>query len=234
MTRSSFALKTLGLGIFLLGSLAACGGDKPPPKAPDTTPSAEADGGSSDTSTASTDAKDGGSTSTDTAPPSPPPAPAALALPSGSAKLKVEGKKKLDLELKSDGTVNNAGKMAAKISGMELQGPDGKAQLKVDSDGVITTGDGAAYAKFDGDDLTTQTSAKWSIGDDGAMSATDEKGKKSSLGKADGVGSAKRAALLSIAFVTWGTKAPAPPAAKPAPAGKTAPKKPGAAPAPKK
>jgi hypothetical protein len=41
-----------------------------------------------------------------------------------------------------------------------------------------------------------------------------EKGAKSALGKSDGVGPAKRAALLSVAFMMWGTKAPAPPAPK--------------------
>ena len=65
--------------------------------------------------------------------------------------------------------------------------------------------------------------AKWSIGDDGALTQMDDKGKKSNLGKSDGVGSAKKATLLSAAYVAWGLKAPAAKAAKPAgdkPAGK--------------
>jgi hypothetical protein len=122
--------------------------------------------------------------------------------------------------------VNSGGKAVAKITAMELQDPAGKTQLKVDSDGTITTGEGGAYGKFDGDDLTSGT-AKWSIGDDGAVSSTDDKGKKTSVGKADGVGTAKKSALLSAAFVIWGMKAPGAAAAKPATPAKPAdPKKP--------
>jgi hypothetical protein len=208
MTRSSLAATTLALGLIVFGSVAC--GDKPPPKPPESTPSSDTDGGGSSTSSSDSD---GGATtaSGDTKPTgeTPPPAPAALALPSASAKIKFKAKKDFDLELKSDGTLNSGGKAAAKLTGMELQSPDGKGQLKVDSDGNITTADGAAYAKFDGDDLTAQNSAKYSIGDDGALTMTNEKGTKSNMGKTDGVGSAKRASLLSVAFVMWGTKAPA-------------------------
>jgi hypothetical protein len=211
MIRSRLVM-SLGVGLFLLGTYA-CGGDKPPPKPPESTPMSD-EAGTSENGTM--DAKDGGAStaSTDTTTP-PAAAPAALALPAAAAKLKVEGKKKMDVELKSDGTVNSGGKMAAKIAGMELQGADGKPALKVDNDGAIMTAEGGPYAKFEGDDLATQTGTKWSIGDDGAMSSTDDKGKKSSLGKAEGVGSAKRASLLAIAYLSWGTKAPAPKAAKP-------------------
>ena len=216
MTRSSLAATTLALGLIVFGSVAC--GDKPPPKPPESTPSSDTDGGGSSTSSSDTD---GGastaSTGGDTKPAggeTPPAAPAALALPSASAKIKFKAKKDFDLELKSDGTLNSGGKAAAKLTGMELQTPDGKSQLKVDGDGNITTADGAAYAKFDGDDLTAQNSAKYSIGDDGAVTMTNEKGTKSNMGKADGVGSAKRAALLSVAFMMWGTKAPAAPAGK--------------------
>jgi hypothetical protein len=208
MTRSSLAATTLALGLIVLGSVAC--GDKPPPKPPET-PSASSDDGG--TSASSGGDSDGGSTasssggSTDSTPP--PAAAAALALPSASAKMKGKAKTAFDVELKSDGTVNSGGKPAAKITGMELQSPDGKSQLKVDGDGNITTATGDAYAKFDGDDLTAQNGAKYSIGDDGAMSSTNEKGAKKAMGKADGVGSAKRASLLAVAFVMWGTKAPA-------------------------
>ncbi len=216
MTRSSFVVRTLGIGIFLLGTVAC--GDMPPPKPPETTPNAEVDSGDPLATSSGGEAMDGGVPVAD----STPPAPAALALPSAAAKLKVEGKKKLDVEIKSDGTVNNAGKMAAKISGMELAGPDGKTALKVDGDGNIATADGAPYAKFEGDDLTTQTSTRWSIGDDGALSSTDDKGKKTAMGKSEGVGSAKRASLLAVAFISWGMKAPAPKGKKP---GAAVPKK---------
>jgi len=226
MTR--LALKTIGLGT-LIAFAVACGDNKPPPKEPEQAPMTD-DAGALSTSTDTMDA--GAATaSTDSTPP-PPAAPAALALPSGSAKLKFKTTKAFDIELKSDGTVNSGGKAAAKIAGTELQTPDGKSTLKVDGDGNITTADGNPYAKFDGDDLTTQTAAKWSIGEDGAFTQTDDKGKKSNLGKADGVGSAKKATLLAAAYVAWGTKAPAAKGAKPAgdkPAGKPA-GKPGAKP----
>jgi hypothetical protein len=219
MTRSSLAAISLALGLFVFGGVAC--GDKPPTKTPESTPSASDDAGSSTSSSGDTDGGAGGSTDTkasDTAPA----APAGLALPSASAKLKFKSKKDFDVELKSDGTVNSGGKAAGKIAGMELQGPDGKSQLKVDADGNITTADGGAYAKFDGDDLTAMNSAKYSIGDDGAINLTNEKGSKSSMGKADGVGTAKRAALLSVAFVMWGMKPPAAAGGKAKPADKGA------------
>lgn len=190
-----------------MGSIG-CGGE--PPKAPET-PATELDAGSEPTATTTpaVESHDAAATPAvaETAPPPAPPAPAALALPSGSAKLKVKSKKDFDIELKSDGTVNSGGKAVAKVSGMEIQDPAGKTQLKVDSDGNVTTSEGGAYAKFDGDDLTSGSS-KWSIGDDGAFSSTDDKGKKSALGKTEGVGTAKKSALVATAFVVWGLKSP--------------------------
>jgi hypothetical protein len=213
MIRSSFVIRTIGLGLFLAGNIA-CGGDNPPPKPPETTPAAD----TSETTTTPPAAEpaDSGAPSTATTA-EPPPAPAALALPSAAAKVKAKTTKDFDVELKSDGTVSSAGKPVAKITGMELQDKDGKAQLKVDHDGNITTADGSPYAKFEGDTLVTSTGAKWTIADDGTFKATPEKGAEKSVGKATDVGAAKKAALLSIAFVTWGTKAPqAKAAAKPA------------------
>jgi hypothetical protein len=224
MIRSSFVAKGIGLGLIILGSIAC--GEKPPPKPPEaetTSPTSMTDGGETaapTTTESHADAGAGGAAVTETPPP--PAAPAKLDLPAAAAKLKFKAKKDYDLELKSDGTVNSGGKPAAKIMGMELQDPAGKTQLKVDADGTITTGDGGAYAKFEGDDLVSLVGAKYSIGDDGAIGSTDEKGKKTAMGKAEGVGSAKRAALLAVAFTMWGTKAPAPPPGK-----ATAEKKPG-------
>lgn len=204
MTR--LVLQTLGLGT-LIAFAVACGDNKPPPKEPEQTSMSDDAG-----ATASDMPSDPAPTAA--AEPAPPPAPKALDLPSGSAKLKFKTTKAFDLEVKSDGTVNNAGKATAKISGMELSSTDGKSGLKVDSEGNIMTATGDTYAKFEGDDLTTQTMAKWSIGEDGALTQTDDKGKKTNLGKADGVGTAKRATLLAAAYSAWGMKAPAPKAAK--------------------
>lgn len=172
----------------------------------------------------------------------PPPAkPAALDLPAASAKLKVKIKgKDTEIEIKNDGTVNTAGKPTHKIAGMELQDKDGKGLLKADADGNVTqSGDSSPYGKFEGDDLTMLDTSKLSVGDDG-VSQTDAKGKKTALGKAEGVGSAKKATLMVVAFNLWGAKPPAAPkGAKPADTKKAGEKpadtkKPGDKPAPKK
>lgn len=219
-------VKGLALSILLLAA-AACGDNKPPPAAPEAPQAPTGDGGADMPATPGADAaKDAGAAAAETPPP---PKPAALDLPAAAAKLKVKIKgKDTDLEIKSDGTVSTAGKPTHKVTGMELQDKDGKGLLKVDNDGNITQADGSAYAKFEGDDLTALDSTKLSVGDDG-VSQTDAKGKKSPLGKAEGVGSAKKASLLVVSFNLWGTKPPpAPKGAKPAdtkkPADKPAPK----------
>lgn len=210
MTRSSLVIKSFGLGLLLVGSVAC--GDKPPAKEPEAPAPTVVDAGEpAPTSAVETPAAPVASA---TAEATPAPAPTALALPAASAKLKFKTTKDFDVELKSDGTVNSGGKAAAKIAGNELQDSTGKTQLKVDSDGTITTADGGAYAKFDGDTLATNTGAKWMIGDDGAFQSAPEKGAPKSVGKTTDVGAAKRSALLAAAFVTWGTKAPQPAAAK--------------------
>lgn len=224
MTR--LVLKTLGLGT-LIAFAVACGDNKPPPKEPEQTSMSD-DAGAAPTSDMPSEPA-----STAAAEPTPPPAPKTLELPSTSAKVKFKTTKAFDLEVKSDGTVNSGGKSAAKIAGMDLTSTDGKTGLKVDADGNIMTATGDTYAKFDGDDLTTQTSAKWSIGEDGAFTQTDDKGKKTNLGKAEGVGTAKKATLLAAAYVAWGmkapgAKAPAKPAAGDKPAGKATAKTPAA------
>ena len=204
---------TTGLSLSFLLLAAACG-DSKPPATPDTTASA----GDAAADMAST-AGDAGAAMTGDAgaavaeAPPPPPKPAALDLPAASAKLKIKGK---EIEIKSDGTVNTAGKPTHKLMGMELQDKDGKGLLKVDGDNNIMQADGSAYAKFEGDDLTAMDTSKLSVGDDG-VSQTDAKGKKTNLSKAEGVGSAKKGTLLVVAFNLWGTKPPAAPkGAKPA------------------
>jgi hypothetical protein len=182
----------------------------------------------------------GGDAGGGTAEAPPPPKPAALDLPAASAKMKVKIKgKDTEIEIKNDGTVNTAGKPTHKIAGMELQDKDGKGLLKADADGNVMQADSSAYGKFEGDDLTMLDTSKLSVGDDG-VSQTDAKGKKTVLGKAEGVGSAKKATLMVVAFNLWGAKPPAAPkGAKPAdtkkPGDKPADaKKPGDKPAPKK
>jgi hypothetical protein len=211
MMRSSLVV---ALGLILSGSVA-CGGGEKPPNPPTSTPSGTEDAGDTSSSTSIAPVADAGSAaSTEPSTPAPPPAPAKLDLPSASAKAKVNPGKALDLEVKSDGSVNSGGKPSAKISGMELQDKDGKAQLKVDADGNITTADGGPYAKFAGDTLTLGTGVTYAIDDTGSLQMTPEKGPAKSLGKVEGAGTAKRAVLLAVAFGQWGTKAPQPKAPK--------------------
>src|SRR4051794_32274558 len=110
MTRSSFAVRTIGLGLLLAGNFA-CGGEAPPAKPPET-PSTSIDAG--ETPAPATEA-DAGTTATPAATPepAPAPAPAVLALPAAAAKLKVKTTKDFELEVKSDGTVNSGGKATA-------------------------------------------------------------------------------------------------------------------------
>jgi len=230
-----------GLAIsLLLLAAAACGDNKPPPANPETPSSGDGgadmpamggDGGSAM-------AGDAGGGTGEAAPQ---PKPAALDLPAASANMKVKIKgKDTEIEIKNDGTVNTAGKPTHKIMGMELQDKDGKGLLKADADGNVTqSGDSSAYGKFEGDDLTMLDTSKLSVGDDG-VSQTDAKGKKTALGKAEGVGSAKKATLMVVAFNLWGAKPPAAPkGAKPGDAKKPGDKpgdtkKPSDKPAPKK
>lgn len=221
MIRSSFAAKGIGLCLIVLGSIAC--GDKPPPKPPETTPSSE-DGGAGETKAEGSADAGGGGTETAAKPEEKPAAPAALPMPTAAAKLTFKTKAAYTVEVKSDGAVTSGGKPAAKVMGMELQDDKGKTALKVDGDNIANA-EGGPYAKFEGDDLVALNGVKYNIGDDGALSSTDDKGKKAALGKSEGVGAAKRTALLAVAFVMWGQKAPA------APAGKADPKKPGDKPA---
>jgi hypothetical protein len=153
--------------------------------------------------------------------PDPSAAPTTLALPTATAKIAMKGKKAANVELKSDGTVTNGGKAVAKVSGLALQSPDGKSLLTVGNDGAVTAGD-AAYGSFAGDELTLAKGDKLALGDDGTLTWTSA-GKGTPLGKFDGVGSAKRSAVLAAAFVLAPPAADKPAAAKPAatkPAGK--------------
>lgn len=197
----------------VLSAVAACGGDKPVVKTPDTDPipaaGATADMPPPAPTTASTD-KPAAPEGTVSGIPDPNAAPTTLSLPPSTAKIAMKGKKPANVELKTDGTVTNGGKAVAKVSGMKLESPDGKTLLAVEKD-AVNTGDGAAYGTFSGDELTiTKAGDKVSLGDDGTLTWT-AGGKANSLGKFEGAGNAKRAAVLAAAIVV------APPAAdKPA------------------
>jgi hypothetical protein len=212
----------------VLFSAAACGGDPPTPKTPETEPVAAStpDMPPPPATVATAETKP----TTDAPPPGipdPNAPPTTLALPTATAKLALKGKKPTNVELKSDGSVTNAGKAVAKVSGLALQGPDGKSLLTVGNDGAVTDGSGASYGSFTGDELTTAKGDKLALGEDGTLTMTSA-GKASPLGKFENVGGAKRSAILAAAFVLAPPAAEKPaPAAKPAgkPAGKPAAKK---------
>jgi len=185
------------------GFAVACGGSDPPAKAPETEPIATAAATAdmpppaatapATTPTASADAPAPGV-------PDPSAAPATLALPSSTAKIAMKGKKAANVELKTDGTVTNGGKAVAKVSGTKVESPDGKTLLAVDKD-TVNAGDGAAYGTFSGDELTMSKGGdKLTLADDGKLTMTSG-GKPTELGKFDGVGSAKRSAVLAAALV---------------------------------
>ena len=224
------------LALLLTSALAtaACGGDAPTPKTPETEPVATAAPAADmpPPPVAATDAKPA-----DAPAPAAEPAPTTLALPSAVAKIEMKGKKAAKVELKSDGTVANGGKAVAKVTGMTLQSPDGgKTFLTVGSDGAVTTSDGASYGSFAGDDLTMAKGDKLTLADDGTLTMTSG-GKAAPLGKFDGAGTAKRSAVLAAAFVLAPPAADKPAAttaAKPAATTKPAAAAPAAKPAAKK
>lgn len=214
----------VALPLFAILTTAACGDKKPP-----VTPSVEAiDASAPDMPSTSSVTGDASTDSGAAATPEPPAAPAALALPTATAKIALKGKKPGAVELKSDGSVTNGGKPVGKVAGMALQSPDGKNLLTVASDGAVTAGEGAAYGSFMGDELTLAKGDKLAIADDGAVTMTTG-GKGTPLGKFENVGSAKRAAILAVAFIAAPPAAEKPAATPAKPAGK-----PAAKPAPKK
>lgn len=227
-TNSSFVV----LALLAALTTAACGGEPPAPKTPETEPVASSAPADMPAPPATVAADTKPATEATPGIPDPNAAPSTLALPTAVAKIEMKGKKAAKVELKSDGTVANGGKAVAKVTGMTLQSPDGgKTFLTVGSDGAVTTADGASYGSFAGDDLTTAKGDKLTLADDGTLTMTSG-GKAAPLGKFDGAGTAKRSAVLAAAFVLAPPAAPAPAATKPAAGAK--PAAPAAKPAPKK
>lgn len=139
-------------------------------------------------------------------------------------------KKGSSVELKDDGSVIVDGKPAAKIKGDQVDSTGGTSMLTVGVDGSLVGNGVKPGFKFEGDDVVTESGAKLSIGEDGAITATKD-GKSEAIGKADGGAKAKRAALvLAVLYlplpdsVTKPAK-PASPAKAGAPTSAAAPKK---------
>lgn len=228
----SLPIKSTALAL-VLSAVAACGGEPPAVKSPETEPVAAA--GTADMpppapTTASTE-KPAAPEAPVSGVADPNAAPVTLSLPPATAKIAMKGKKTANVELKTDGTVTSGGKAVAKVSGTKLESPDGKTLLAVEKD-AVNTADAAAYGTFSGDELTiTKSGDKLALGDDGTLTWT-AGGKANPLGKFEGAGNAKRAAVLAAAFVVAppaadkpAEKAAAKPADKPAAAAKPAAKK---------
>lgn len=107
------------------------------------------------------------------------------------------------VELKDDGSVTIDGKPAAKFKGDSVDSSGGTSMLTVGVDGSLVGNGVQPGYKFDGDDLVHESGAKLSVSDDGKVSITKD-GKTEALAKVEGgAASAKRAAL--IATVLWMT-----------------------------
>lgn len=210
--------------------VAACGGENPEPKTPETeaTPAASAP---ADMPPAS-----GEKTATETAPApadkpvekaAPAPEKPSLAVAAMKFTPKAKGKK---LEVKADGSVVADGKAAGKIAGDHIEDSSGKALVTLGTDGSLSGDNLKPGAKVSGDEVVADDGSKVSVGDDGTVTVQDGAGKPQQVGKFDNVGSAKKTAALVV--VAW--MMPAKAAAAPAkPATPATPAKP-AAPAKKK
>ncbi|WP_146654581.1 hypothetical protein [Labilithrix luteola] len=183
-----------------LGSIA-CGGSDQPAKAPENT-SATAEGASAGKEDMpAPPAKEGEAATAPAAPATP-----SLKLPASSVKLTLEpvgkDKKKSVIELAADGNVTQDGKPFAKLAGSEVSFK-GKPAMSLMADNSIITPAGTSFGSFSGDDLSLgNNGGKLTIGSDGAITLTGADGKAKPLGKAEGVGDAKRAILIVAALTT--------------------------------
>ena len=205
------------LALLLAGSFVlACGGEKPP-KSPESTTAAETESGQVDMP--APPAKDGQETTEGaTAKEGAGAAGGMLAVAAMKFVPAKAAKGAKPLEVKADGTVTVDGKTVAKIAGDELQDESGVTMVTVGVDGSLVGSALKPGFKFEGDELTAEGGAKLAVDDEGTVTMTRD-GKSETLGKFDGVGKAKRAALL-VAVVMLAPKAGEGPAAV-----KSAPKK---------
>ncbi len=187
-------------------ALAACGGDQKHSKSP------ESSAGITETS-AKEDmppppAKEGDATTTpaaggDAAKPAGGPAGGVIKVAAMKLTPAKKGKNDKTIELKDDGSVNIDGKPAAKIKGDTVDSTGGTSMVTVGIDGSLVGNGVKPGYKFEGDDLVHENGSKLSVGEDGTITQSSKDGKSDAIGKAEGGGSAKRAAL--IAAVLWMT-----------------------------
>lgn len=111
-----------------------------------------------------------------------------------------KGKADKALEVKQDGTVMLDGKTTAKIAGDEMKDATGGTLVTIGVDGSLVGSGVKPGLKFQGDELTAESGAKVSVGEDGTVTLAKADGKSEALGKFEGGAAAKRAALLVTAM----------------------------------
>ncbi len=195
-------LSLLGTASMVL-VLVACGGETKPAKAPEPVASA------TDSATDLPPAKDGESTADkDNGKGEGDKADKKANGPAGGmmtvAAMKFtpakKGKSDKALEVKQDGTVMLDGKTTAKIAGDEMKDATGSTLVTIGVDGSLVGSGVKPGLKFQGDELTAESGAKVSVGDDGTVTLAKADGKSEALGKFEGGAAAKRAALLVTAM----------------------------------
>jgi hypothetical protein len=186
--------------------LVACGGETKPAKAPepvvgaadaktDLPPGHDKDG-------ESTADKDHGKGNDDKAEKKAEKGPAGGMITVAAMKFTPAKKGKADkaLEVKQDGTVTADGKTTAKIAGDEVKDATGTTLVTIGVDGSLVGTGVKPGLKFQGDELTAESGAKVTVGEDGTVTLAKADGKSEPLGKFEGGASAKRAALLVTAL----------------------------------
>lgn len=210
--------------VLVTSVLVACGGDPKGAHSPEsgsgiTETSAKEDMPPPPSSPSKEDPKDSAPTSA-----KPEPAAAGGVIKVAAIKLTPAKKGAHDkaVELKADGTITVDGKPAAKIKGDEVDSIEGTSMLTVGVDGSLVGNGVKPGYKFEGDDVVLESGSKLSVGEDGSVTLTRD-GKPEVVGKAEGGGSAKRAALvLSVLYLTIPADKKAAGGVKPPAATKTA------------
>ncbi len=198
-------LKHIGLASVVL-ALVACGGETKPAKAPE--PVVGANDGKADMppghdkADESTADKDHGKGNDDKAEKKAEKGPGGGMIAVAAMKFTPAKKGKADkaVEVKQDGTVTVDGKAAAKIAGDQMQDATGGTLVTVGVDGSLVGSGVKPGLKFQGDELTAESGAKVTVGEDGTVTLAKADGKSEPLGKFEGGASAKRAALLVTAM----------------------------------
>jgi hypothetical protein len=176
--------------------LSACGGEAPPPKAPE--PPAPAQPAPPPPPPA--EAPEPAPAETKAAEPAPEPALVVQALKFVPAK----GSKVKAMELKDDGSIMEGEKVVAKIAGDTLEDAEGKTIATVSKDGTVTIPDAEKPLKFsDINELESDAGMKISVADDGTPTkVANAKAKpNANLGKFEGFNpKVRRAAALMLAL----------------------------------